>query len=171
MKVEYSNRATADLRKVSADSHAMFGGVVALALEARIRDVVTYISENPEGAPRVTERSGVRMFPLTHYPYKVFYRILRDRIRGLHIRHTSRRPWVGAADRGLCGVAVHANNRFVISAMCAPAQSSVGKPAFCSFITIERSVPASSTASAPSRRISVRARSRNRSMPAGVERS
>ena|SRR5882757_7157395 len=95
MKVEYSNRAIADLRKLSADSRAMFGDATALALETRIRDVVAYISENPEGAPQVTERTGVRMFPLTHYPYKIFYRVLEGRIRVLHIRHTSRRPWIG----------------------------------------------------------------------------
>lgn len=94
-KVEYTNRAIADLRKVSADSQALFGDAVALALESRIRDVVAYISENPEGAPRVTERTGVRMFPLSQYPYKVFYRILDDGVRILHIRHTSRRPWIG----------------------------------------------------------------------------
>lgn len=36
MKVEYSNRATADLRKVSADSQA-YGAAVTAAIEARIR--------------------------------------------------------------------------------------------------------------------------------------
>jgi plasmid stabilization system protein ParE len=74
----------------------MFGDAVALALEARIRDIVAHISENPEAAPRVTERDGVRMFPLTYYPYKLFYRVLVDRVRILHIRHTSRRPWIGS---------------------------------------------------------------------------
>ena len=63
------------------------------------------------------------------------------------------------------------SNRLVISFTCTPAQSSVGKPAFSSFITIERSVPASSTASAPSRLISVCASSRSLSIRAGVERS
>jgi toxin ParE1/3/4 len=96
MKVEYTNRAIADLRKISADSRTVFGDAVALALESRIRDVVSHISEHPEGAPRVIERPGVRMFPLTQYPYKVFYRILDDRVRILHIRHTSRRPWIGS---------------------------------------------------------------------------
>ena len=93
MRVEYSNRAVADLRKISADSKAVFGDDVASALEKRIQDVVAYISENPEGAPRVTDRVNVRMFPLTYYPYKLFYRILDDGVRILHIRHTSRRPW------------------------------------------------------------------------------
>jgi plasmid stabilization system protein ParE len=34
MKVEYSNRAVADLRKISADSGRAFGDRVAEALEA-----------------------------------------------------------------------------------------------------------------------------------------
>src|SRR5262245_29565600 len=44
--------------------------------------------------------------------------------------------------------------------MCTSVQSTAGKPAFCSLSTIEKSVPAISTASARSRVMSVRARSR-----------
>jgi plasmid stabilization system protein ParE len=40
MKVEYSNRATADLRKVSADSRT-FGDAVAAAVERRIREIIS----------------------------------------------------------------------------------------------------------------------------------
>jgi hypothetical protein len=39
MKVEYTKRAVADLRKVSADSQP-FGQTVATAVDARIREVV-----------------------------------------------------------------------------------------------------------------------------------
>ena len=92
MKVEYSNRAGADLRKLAANS-LVFGGVVATALEARIRGIVAHIAEHPEAAERVAERPGVHVVPLIRYPYKIFYRVLRDRVRVLHIRHTSRRPW------------------------------------------------------------------------------
>ena len=45
----------------------------------------------------------MHVIPLVRYPYKIFYRILADRIRILHIRHTSRRPWtirVGTLMRG-----------------------------------------------------------------------
>ena len=94
MKVEYSNRAVADLRKVSADSRA-FGEMVAAAVEARIHEIVVQISEYPESARHVVERPGVRVAPLIRYPYNIFYRILEDRVRILHIRHTSRRPWEG----------------------------------------------------------------------------
>jgi hypothetical protein len=36
MKIEYTNRAVADLRKVSADSRMRFGDTVAAALEKRV---------------------------------------------------------------------------------------------------------------------------------------
>jgi plasmid stabilization system protein ParE len=58
MRVEYTNRALADLRKISADSRA-FGDVVRAALEARIRKVVARIAEHPETAAPVVERPGM----------------------------------------------------------------------------------------------------------------
>ena len=92
MKVEYSNRALADLRKLSAGSQATFGHRVAAALETRIRAIVEQIRQAPESAPRVEQRPGVHVVPLIRYPYKIFYRIIDDTVRILHIRHTSRRP-------------------------------------------------------------------------------
>ena len=92
MKVEYSNRATADLRKVSADAYE-YGEAVTVAVEARIRAIVAHIAEHPEAAPQVAERPNVHVVPLVRFPYKIFYRRLEDRVRILHIRHTSRRPW------------------------------------------------------------------------------
>ncbi len=95
MKVEYSKRAVADLRKISADSRRAFGDRVAEALESRIRAVVDRISREPLGAPEVEQRPGMRVAPLIRYPFKVFYRVLDDRVRIVHVRHTSRRPWQG----------------------------------------------------------------------------
>lgn len=96
MKVEYSNRAVADLRKISADSRREFGDRVAEALEARIRAVVDAISRNPLSGPAVEQRSGLRVAPLVRYPFKIFYRVLEDRVRIQHIRHSARRPWPGS---------------------------------------------------------------------------
>jgi plasmid stabilization system protein ParE len=95
MKVEYSNRAVADLRKISADSRRAFGDRVAEALEARIRVVVEHISRQPWIAPEVEQRPGLHVAPLVRYPFKIFYRVFEDRVRIQHIRHTSRRPWTG----------------------------------------------------------------------------
>jgi toxin ParE1/3/4 len=97
MRVEYSKRATADLGKAAADSRHAFGDAVAAALEARIREIATHIAEHPEGAQAVAGRPGVHVVPLIRYPYRLFYRVLPDRVRILHIRHTSRRSWT--ADR------------------------------------------------------------------------
>src|ERR1700680_2886292 len=92
MKVEYSKRATADLHKVSADSRA-FGDMVATAVEVRIREIIAQIREPPEGRPPATERPVVHVRAHRRDPYKIFYRILDDGVRILHIRHTSRPVW------------------------------------------------------------------------------
>jgi plasmid stabilization system protein ParE len=92
MKVEYSNRAVADLDEISARSRRMFGDRVAQALEARIRAVIDRISEDPLSAPELEQRPGVRVVPLVRYPFKIFYRVLEDRVRIQHIRHSARRP-------------------------------------------------------------------------------
>ena len=92
MNVEYSKRATADLHKVSADSRA-FGEMVAAAVEVRIREIIVQIREHPEGRPPVIERPGVPVAALVRHPYKIFYRVLIDRVTILHIRHTSREAW------------------------------------------------------------------------------
>jgi hypothetical protein len=62
MKVEYSNRALADLRKLSAGSQATFGHRVAAALETRIRAIVaeSLISSLPaKAASKITVSATV----------------------------------------------------------------------------------------------------------------
>jgi toxin ParE1/3/4 len=93
MKVEYSNRAVADLLKISVDRRRSFGDRVTEALDARIRAVIQRISTDPLSAPAVEQRPGVHVVPLVRYPFKIFYRVLADCVRIEHIRHTARRPW------------------------------------------------------------------------------
>jgi toxin ParE1/3/4 len=93
MKVEFTNRAVGDLRQISAHSRQEFGASVAAGLELRIRNMVEQIANAPESAPGVEQRPGMRVVPLVRYPFKVFYRIVGDTIRIVHIRHTARRPW------------------------------------------------------------------------------
>lgn len=97
MKVEYSNRAVANLRKISADSRRAFGDRVAGALESRIRAVIDRISRDPFSAPEVEQRPGLHVVRLIRYFFKIFYRVLDDRIQIVHIRHVARRPWRGGA--------------------------------------------------------------------------
>jgi toxin ParE1/3/4 len=94
MKVEYSEHAIDDLKKLAADSLA-FGELVAEAVEARIREAIAQIAWDPESAQKVGQRPGVHVAHLVKFPFAIFYRSLPDRVRILHVRHTSRRPWSG----------------------------------------------------------------------------
>ena len=60
---------------------------------AAASDALRRIEEHPELLP-VYYRDYRRVL-VERFPYKIFYRILEDRIRILPIRHTSRRNWEG----------------------------------------------------------------------------
>ena len=92
-KVEFTKRAVKDLRDIAAHSHRQFGRRVAAALEQRIRDITIQIGNAPDSAPLVEQRPGMRVLPLLRYPFKIFYRVIGDTVRIVHIRHTARRPW------------------------------------------------------------------------------
>jgi len=64
-------------------------------LSFAIRAVVDRISREPLSTPRVEQRPEIRVALLIRYPFKVFYRVLDDRVRIVHIRHAARRPWRG----------------------------------------------------------------------------
>jgi toxin ParE1/3/4 len=93
MKVEFTNRAVRDLRDIAHESRRRFGDRVAAALETRVRDVVAAIAHAPESATRVEQRPGMRVVPLVSYPFKIFYRVVGDTVRVVHIRHAARRSW------------------------------------------------------------------------------
>jgi plasmid stabilization system protein ParE len=93
MKIEFTNRAVQDLREISDYSRKHFGYRVAVALEARIRNVIANIANAPESAPRVEQSPGMRVVHLVRYPFSIFYRVVGDTIRIVHIRHAARRPW------------------------------------------------------------------------------
>jgi plasmid stabilization system protein ParE len=96
MKVEFANRAVADLLKISAHSRNEFGERVTAALEVRFRKVIDNIGQRPESAPRLENRPDLRVVLVGRYPFKIFYRVLPDRVRILHVRHTARQPWTAA---------------------------------------------------------------------------
>lgn len=96
MNVEFTKRAVSDLRKISAHSRREFGERVTAALEGRIHEVIDHIARRPESAPRLEGRPDLRVVLLGRYPFKVFFRVLPDRVRILHIRHTAQQPWTGA---------------------------------------------------------------------------
>jgi toxin ParE1/3/4 len=93
MRIEYAKRATSDLKMIGRYYLDSAGPIVAAAIEARIREVVVRVGRAPQTGRPIVQRPGVRVVLLLRYPYKIFYRVLGDTIRIVHIRHTSRGPW------------------------------------------------------------------------------
>jgi toxin ParE1/3/4 len=55
---------------------------------------IQFIGERPEGSER-TDDPSVRLKVVRRYRYKIFYSINADAVEILHVRHPSRRPWIG----------------------------------------------------------------------------
>jgi toxin ParE1/3/4 len=91
MKPIYSRRALADLDQILAWYSANASPAMAEAIEQRLDDVVDRICSAPESAPRLSQRSQVRVVAVIRYPFRIFYRIRKDTVDILHVRHTSRR--------------------------------------------------------------------------------
>jgi toxin ParE1/3/4 len=94
MKVVWTDAALADLDDILAFTAANYPTLVN-SVERRIRAVVERLGSWPASARIVDERPDVRVVPLIRYPYRVFYRINRDRVEILHIHHAAREPWAG----------------------------------------------------------------------------
>jgi len=92
MKLVYSRRAMADLDSIAAYYTANASPVIANAIGRRLEDVIDRICRIPNAAPRVSQRSQVRVVAVVRYPFRIFYRVREDVIDILHVRHTSRRP-------------------------------------------------------------------------------
>jgi toxin ParE1/3/4 len=93
--IAYSNRAVADLRKISTDSRRTFGEKVAEELGSHIQATIEHIGREPHSGHELKQKRDVYTFPLVQYPFKIFYRVFKGGIRIQHIRHTSRRVWEG----------------------------------------------------------------------------
>jgi toxin ParE1/3/4 len=92
MKVVYSRRALADIEAIATYYSAAGSPAIAESIEQRFLEVIERIRQSPESAPRVTQRSQVRVVLVVRYPFRIFYRVRAATIDVLHIRHTSRRP-------------------------------------------------------------------------------
>jgi toxin ParE1/3/4 len=95
MKLVYSSRAFADLDRILGWYSVNASPAIAESIEQRLDDVVDRICLAPESAPRLSRRSQVRVVTVVRYPFQIFYRVRKDRVDILHIRHTSRRPIAG----------------------------------------------------------------------------
>jgi plasmid stabilization system protein ParE len=93
--IAYSERAVADLRKISATSRRKFGERVAGELGAHIQATIEHIGREPYSGHELKQKREVYAFPLVQYPFKIFYRVFKGGVRIQHIRNTSRQSWEG----------------------------------------------------------------------------
>ena len=92
MKLVYSRRAVAQLAEIATYYSANASPAIAEAVGRRFDDVINRICRAPESAPRVSQRSQIRVVAVVRYPYRIFYQIRENAVEILQIRHTSRRP-------------------------------------------------------------------------------
>jgi toxin ParE1/3/4 len=96
MKVRYTPRAFAD-REAIFDYLEQRSPQGALNVKRAIGNSILRLEHFPYSAP-ATDEPGVRELIIPGRPYKVYYRVVRDEVWILHIRHTARRPWMGSGD-------------------------------------------------------------------------
>ena len=92
MKLVYSRRALADLAEIATYYTASASPAIADSIGRRLEDVIDRILRVPEAAPKLSQRSHIRVVAVIRYPFRIFYRVRKDTIDILHVRHTSRRP-------------------------------------------------------------------------------
>ncbi len=87
--VRWTDAALADLDDLLAYTDANYSSLTA-KVELRIRTVVQRVARRPQSARRLEQNSDVRVVPVLRYPFKIFYRVIRDEIQILHIHHAAR---------------------------------------------------------------------------------
>lgn len=89
MKVVFTEDALRDLDEILSYISQNYPAIYR-PFEDRLRAIVTRIRTWPESAQEVATRAGVRSVPFIRYPYRLFYRVLADRIEILHVHHSAR---------------------------------------------------------------------------------
>jgi plasmid stabilization system protein ParE len=96
MRVRYTPRAFAD-REAIFDYIDRRNPRAALEVKTYIEKRISELG-NSVFRHRMIPNLGVYALWLGRYPYIVYYRVVRDEIAIVHIRHAARRPWEGEGD-------------------------------------------------------------------------
>jgi toxin ParE1/3/4 len=89
-EVRYTLRARADLEQIY-DYLDKRAPAAARSIKSAIERQIRSLSAFPFMAS-TTDDPDVRALTLTQHPYKIYYEVVGENVRILHIRHTSRRP-------------------------------------------------------------------------------
>jgi toxin ParE1/3/4 len=91
MRVRYTPRARADLEEIFEYLKTRQPAAIQSVASA-IERQIGWLCSFPYMAP-ATDEPGVRELTLSRYPYKIYYEVVDDEVRVLHVRHTRRKPW------------------------------------------------------------------------------
>jgi plasmid stabilization system protein ParE len=92
MRIRYTPRARGDIESIWYYLNERSPSGAHNVLRA-IYAGVQFIADYPEASQHADEPS-IRVKLVRRYRYKIFYRIVSDTVEVLHVRHTSRRPWI-----------------------------------------------------------------------------
>ena len=90
MKVRFTRRAVRDLDLIF-NYIAQDRPGAAARVTARIEEFVGVLADFPD-VGQVVSSSGAQACALPDLPYRVFYRVVREELQVLQIRHARRRP-------------------------------------------------------------------------------
>jgi plasmid stabilization system protein ParE len=94
MRVSYSPQAPQQLHEIVAyiRTESPQG---ANRFGRRVEEISRLIAEHPQPG-RPANRPGVHVFPLSPFPYLLYYQILpqHDEVRIIRVRHGARRQWI-----------------------------------------------------------------------------
>ncbi len=94
MKILYRAQALGDIDEIDRYLR-LRSRTGALNVLRAIYAGIHLIAEQPYGSQR-TDDAEIRVKVVRRYRYKIFYSIIdKDTVEIIHVRHTSRRPWVG----------------------------------------------------------------------------
>jgi plasmid stabilization system protein ParE len=93
MKVRYTPRAFADREQIYAYLDRL-NPRAAREVKSFIKQRIASLADSPSRSPLIKE-FGVHAHWLGRYPYVIYYRIVGDEVRIIHIRHVAREPWRG----------------------------------------------------------------------------
>ena len=97
MKVRYTPRARADVEAIFSylDSR---NPTAAVRVKREIEHSVAAPALSPYLGVALDRSPEFRALRMRRYPYYVYYRIRGNEVWIVHIRHTSRRRWIGEGD-------------------------------------------------------------------------